>query len=457
MIGVLGILASLVLLIILAYRNFSVIAFAPICVLLAVALDGQTPILASYTQVYMPSLALFISRYFPLFLLGAIFGKLMEDSGSAAKIASILVGWLGPRQAILTIVISCGILTYGGVSLFVVVFAVFPFARSLFQQANLPKRLIPGTIALGSFTFTMTAMPGSIQIQNMIPMPYFKTTSFAAPGWGLAASAIMLALGMTWMNHRARQAFLSGEGYGEELPTQTTETPAGNMPSALAAFLPVFSVVVLNFLFSYFIIPQWNTSYLAEPRFGATDASRVTGIWSGILAMACAVGLTIFLQHGRLANPNKSICDGAAQSLLPIFNTASEFGYGTSIAMLSGFTSVKKFIMGISPDNPLISEAISVNALAAITGSASGGLSIALESLGATYYETGIAKGINPELLHRIASLSSGGLDTLPHNGAVITLLVICGMTHRQSYKDIFVVSVLVPVIATATVLLLAH
>ena len=468
MTGLIGIVLSLLLLMYLAYRDVSVLVLAPLCAMLAVVFDGGLPVLATYTQIFMVSVGQFVTAYFPLFMLGAIFGKLMEDSGAASRIADVIVGAVGRQRTMLAIVLSCGVLTYGGVSLFVVVFAVFPLSRSLFQQAEVPRRLIPAAIALGSFTFTMTAMPGTVQIQNLIPMSFFGTTSFAAPGLGLIGSAIMLSLGMMWLNRQADKAAKDGEGFdatavrtaGNKVPAATFDefSPINRDQSHLSslyAFAPIFSVLILNFVLSQWIIPHWETSYLADEQFGQTELAKVLGTWSTILSMLAAIIITIGLYFRNIEQLKRSLAEGARSSLLPVFNTASEFGYGNTIKSLAGFAVVQKFVTGIAPGNPLISEAIAVNSLAAMTGSASGGLSIALKALGETYYERGTAAGIHPELLHRIASMSCGGLDSLPHNGAVITLLLICGVTHRQSYKDVGVVSVICPLIATIIVLVL--
>ena len=368
---------------------------------------------------------------------------------------------VGVNRTILAIVLSCGILTYGGVSLFVVVFAVFPLSNSLFRQADIPRRLIPATIALGSFTFTMTAMPGTVQIQNQIPMRFFLTNSFAAPGLGCIGSLIMLGLGMLWLNSQATRARRSGEGFGAILPTDdgaadgATNADTRKLQSVWSAFAPIICVVVLNFVFSQFVIPGWDASYLAEEQFGSTDLNRVKGTWSTILSMVVALLITVGLHFRSIDKLKVSLAVGARSSLLPIFNTASEYGYGNTIKNLAGFAIVQKFVTGIAPGNPLISESIAVNALAAMTGSASGGLSIAMKALGETYYQRGIEAGINPELMHRVASMSCGGLDSLPHNGAVITLLLICGVTHRQGYKDVAAVTIACPLAATVTVILL--
>ncbi len=461
MIGVAGIVLSLLLLIYLAYRDTSVLILAPVCALLAVMCDGNLPWLAAYTQIFMGSVGQFVKDYFPLFLLGALLGKLMEDSGCAAKIANVIVLAVGVERTVLAIVLSCAILTYGGVSLFVVVFAVFPLSRSLFREATIPRRLIPAAIALGSFTFTMTALPGTMQIQNQIPMQFFRTTSFAAPGLGCIGGAIMLLLGMLWLNSCVARARNNGEGFGpllssdESSPVTSDADASRSLPSAWKAFAPIVCVIGLSFLFSQLIIPGWDVSYLSEERFGKTELSKVVGQWSTILSLFVTLLITGVLHYRSVEKLRVSLSLGAKSSLLPVLNTACEYGYGNTIQSLAGFAVVQNFVTGIAPANPLVSEAIAVNALAAITGSASGGLSIALKTLGETYYDRAITMGIDPQLLHRVASMSCGCLDSLPHNGAVITLLLICGVTHRQSYRDVGVVTVICPLVATAVVVFL--
>jgi H+/gluconate symporter-like permease len=480
MLSIAPILLSLALLMFLAYRGISVLILAPAMALLAVLLSPDAPLLASYTQVFMKALGGFVALFFPLFLLGAIFGKLMEDSGAARVIAARIIDWLGAGRAVLAIVLACAVLTYGGVSLFVVAFAVYPIAVELFRAVDVPKRLIPATIALGAFTFTMTALPGTPAIQNAIPMPYFGTTPFAAPGLGLIGGAVMLALGAAWLLRRARRAALDGEGYGSDaddasgLPRSvrphaqgegydvaelgTPHAPASEtapLPGFGAAMAPIVAVVALNWLFSAQILPRLDSSYLANPLYGPTRLDAVRGTWAIIAALAFSNLLLIALARGSLLNLKATLDAGASAAVLPIFNTASQVGYGAVIASLAGFALIRDAVLAIAPGNPLISLSVAVNLLAGITGSASGGMSIALQTLGSTYLELARAANISPELLHRVTSIATGGLDALPHNGAVITLLAICKLTHRQSYLDIFVVAVLAPLAALAVVLVL--
>ena len=480
--GLLGIVLSLALLIWLAYRGVTVLVLGPLCALLAVLLAGA-PLLASYTQVFMPALGRFIVAFFPLFLLGAVFGKLMEDSGSARSIAQWLVGRLGDQRSILAVVLACAVLTYGGVSLFVVAFAIYPIAAALFRAAGTPKRLIPATIALGAFTFTMTALPGTPAIQNAIPMPYFGTTAFAAPGLGVLAGFIMFALGMLWLRRRELTARATGEGYGKSTaPVEDTQaaprtlrehaagegfdlqevgtTPSAaaqlsTLPSIVPAVAPVVAVIVLNYLFSAHLIPALDTRYLARPEFGATHIDALRGVWSIIGALVLSVLLIAALNRRRIADLNLSIGAGANASVMPIFNTASQVGFGAVIASLPAFALIRDAVLGLGDGNPLISLSIAVNILAGITGSASGGMSIALDTLGPTYVEMANAAGISMELMHRVTAIATGGLDALPHNGAVITLLGICHLTHRESYWDIFIVAVVAPIAALVAVVAL--
>jgi H+/gluconate symporter-like permease len=444
----------------LAYRGASVIVLAPALAMLAVAFSGEVPLLAAYTQIFMPALGKFLARYFPIFLLGAVFGRLMDESGCAQSIADRISSTLGSRHAILSVVVCVAVLTYGGVSLFVVAFAIYPLASSVFQSADIPRRLIPGAIALGSGTFTMTCLPGTMQIQNLIPMPYFKTTPFAAPVLGIIGGACIFGLGMLWLNRRARLAAQHSEGYASAGLGPGDDRPAAaddrrRLPSFGFAIALIAGVVLCNFIFAVWI-PKWNTAYLAEPRFGGVTMPDVRGIWSSILALLIACGVLVVCSARCRGRLNAILKASAMDSLLPVFNTASEVGYGATIAALPAFAVIKNALLNFVPSNPLVSEAAAINVLAGITGSASGGLSIALEALGNTYYQRAIEFGVSPDIMHRVASMASGGLDSLPHNGAVITLLIICKLTHKQAYYDIGIVTVVIPIIALALVVALA-
>lgn len=454
MIGIIGIILSLIILMYFAYRGVNVLFLAPVCALVAVIFAGNTPLLATYTQVFMVELGKYLAKFFPIFMLGAIFGKLMDDSGSARVIAEKIATWVGPHRALLAIVLACAILTYGGVSLFVVAFAVYPVGVALMRAGNIPKRLIPGAIALGSFTFTMTALPGTPAIQNAIPGPFFGTTPFAAPILGIIGGFIMFALGMLWLNRRSAAARARGEGFGDHVEATPAAAAMDNPPPFLVAILPIFVVIGLNYLLSKIILPGMDADYLSLPQYGATKLASVIAIWSIVGAVLTACILCTLLNWRRFGNFTDSLNKGTLGSMLPIFNTASEVGYGSVIASLPAFLLVRDAMSAVTT-NPVLGVFIAVNVLAGITGSASGGLSIALQAMSQQYIAEAQLQNISMDLLARVASMSSGGFDSLPHNGAVITLLAICGLTHRQSYVDIFVCSCAIPVLATIVVIVL--
>ena len=476
--GLLGILVGLGLLVWLAFRGWSVLLLAPAAALVA-ALFGGEPLLANWTQIFMGSAARFLAQFFPLFLLGAVFGKLMDDSGSVSAVANFMTESLGERHVMLAVVLAGALVTYGGVSLFVAFFVLAPMARALFRAAAVPRRLMPAAIILGTSTFTMSALPGTPSIQNAIPMPFFGTTPFAAPGLGIVASLIMLGFGLWWLRRAESSARLSGEGYGaeasgsveaaadDELVRERATTarefdPAeinhghrsDSVPSILIAALPLVVVVLVNLTMSLFVLRRLDFSFLAEQRWGGTSVSAVAGVWSVVVALAAAIATVIAFNRGRLPALRESMDAGANASVLPALSVASLVGFGAVIAALPAFAVVRDWVLAIE-GGPLVSLAVATNVLAALTGSASGGLTIALDALGQTYMTIAAQTGINPALMHRVAVIGSGTLDILPHNGAVVTLLAVCGSTHREGYFDIVIVGIVGAILALVAVILL--
>lgn len=442
----------MILIMYLAYKGYSTIITAPIVSLLTLILTTgfDSHLMANYTEVYMVGFANFIKNYFPLFMTGAVFAKLMEEAGYAKSIAHFITKKLGKNKSVLAVVLSGSLLTYGGVSLFVVTFILYPIASMLFKEADIPKRLIPGTIALGAFTFTMTAMPGSPEIQNVIPMKYFGTDTFAAPIIGIFASVLMLTLGMLWLTKRVKSARKNNEGYGKHNDSSIDENYE-NLPNIFKAVIPIIIIFITNLFFSKVYYENINGKYLSSFN---TTLSNVSGTWSVIIAIVLADLFIILTNYKNIKNLKSVLDTGVSNSFRPLLNSSAIVGYGSVIKSLAVFSVIQTFIFGIS-SNPIISEALSVNLICGLTASASGGLGISLDALAPTYLQMSQALNISPEILHRIASLSSGGLDTLPHNGAVITTLAICGLTHKESYKDIFITSVVIPILTTAIVVIL--
>ena len=440
------VIAALILLMFMAYRGYSVILLAPVAAMLAVLLTDPSAVPTVFTGVFMEKMVGFVKLYLPVFMLGAVFGKVIELSGFSKSIVASVIKFFGPKRAILSIVVVCAILTYGGVSLFVVVFAVYPFAAEMFKQSQIPKRLIPGTIALGAFTFTMDSLPGTPQIQNIIPTTFFKTNTWAAPWLGVVGAIFILTTGLIYLEWRRKQAALLGEGYGELHLNEPEIFAQEKLPHPLVALLPLVLVFIANKVLTGLISSHYGA--VAQTTLPGIDhpievqVPAVTAIWSIEGALLLGILSVIFLAYRsvsqKFAEGSKHAVTG---SLTAALNTASEYGFGAVIAALPGFIVIRDGLKAIP--NPLVNEAITVTALAGITGSASGGMSIALAAMSEQFLSAAQAASISPEVLHRVAAMASGGMDTLPHNGAVITLLAVTGLTHKQSYKDIFAITCL--------------
>ncbi|HWK33906.1 MAG TPA: GntP family permease [Hyphomicrobium sp.] len=474
--GLFGILLGLAGLMWFAYRGWSVLLLAPMAAMVAAGFSGE-PILAHWTQTFMSGAGAFLAQFFPLFLLGALFGKLMDDSGSVAAIADFASTRLGKQRAILAVVLGGAVVTYGGVSLFVAFFVLAPMAHGLFRAAAIPQRLMPAAIGLGTSTFTMSALPGTPALQNAIPMPFFGTTPFAAPGLGIIAAAIMLAFGLWWLARAEARARRAHEGYGDapdaqarssvddDLIRERATTAQGfdpaeirhgrlsdERPGILIAALPLAVVIGVNFIMAMIVLPGIDAAFLAEDRWGATTLPAISGVWAVVIALAAAILTLICLNHRRLRALRASMDAGVNAAVLPAFSVASLVGFGAVVAALPAFDVVRAWLLGVG-GGPVVSLAIAANVLSAITGSASGGLTIALDALGSTYMRLAAEANIDPALLHRVAVMSAGTLDSLPHNGAIVTLLAVCGQSHRQSYFDIVMVCIVGAIIALLAVI----
>ena len=469
--GLFAILFALGLLMWLAYRGWSILLVAPLAALVAAAVSRE-PLLAHWTQTFMGGAARFFIQWFPMFLLGGLFGKLMDDSGSISSIARFLTERLGTRNTMLAVVLASALVTYGGVSVFVAFFVLVPMAQTMFKSADLPRRLLPATIGLGAFTFTMSALPGSPSVNNAIPMPYFGTTTFAAPGIGIIASVITLAFGLWWLRRAEAAARKAGEGYGGDVDaapvidekTREHATAAGEFdpaeaqhgkrassePSFVLAVLPLFVVIVVNFLMSLIVFPRLDFAFLAKEVWGGTTIGAVAGLWSLLLALGAGTLAIVIINYSRLPSLRESLDAGANSSALPILTISSLVGFGAVVAALPAFAVVRDAVLSI-PGGPLVSLTVSMNVLAGLTGTASGGMAIALNALGDTFLRLGAEHGVDPALMHRITTISAGTLDALPHNGTVLMLLQISKLTHKDSYFDMVmtvIVSVIISLVA---------
>lgn len=425
MISMVGLIGGLILLTVLVMRGMNLLVVAPLSAVVVAVLNGLPlfPQLAAegeadFVSSYMDGFSGFITSWYLMFLAGAIFGKVMEDSGAADSVSNWIISKIGMKNAVLAVILACAVLTYGGVSLFVVAFAVYPMAVSLFKEANLPRRFIPGALAFGSTTFTMTSA-GSPEIQNWIPIPYLGTDPYA--GWevSIIIAVFMFVLGYWWLMKIIKRAVKNGEHFIER-ETDNKEIRE-SLPNPIVSIIPLLSVLIVSFIF----------------HDSLSQSALILALLSGILT-------TWLFNRKYFRDFWKAVGEGTTGALIAIGNTAAVVGFGGVAKVTPAFATAVDFMTSI-PGDPLIGGAVAVIVIAGLTGSSSGGQTIALPILGPHYLDM----GVNAEALHRTVSLSSGTLDSLPHGGyTVTTIRAIAGETHKSAYPTFFCLVVLVPLIA---------
>ncbi|TWJ08924.1 GntP family permease [Altererythrobacter ishigakiensis] len=447
MIGLLGLVAGLGLLIWLALRDVNIIFASVICALVVIVTNAL-PLADSLMGAYLSGdlgAFTFAGRFFLLFAAGAMFGKIMGESHAATSVAMAMVRAMGKERILWITVLACALLTYGGVVVFVVIFAMYPLGLRLLKEADIPKRLFCGAAALGAGTFTLTALPGTPSIHNVIPTLKLGTDLFAAPLLGLFGGALMFALGMVYLERERVKACANGEGFapGPRDVIPDLNEIARDVPPWPLAVLPLALVIA---------------TILAPRLLGGADsenaiiafANAQPVIWpSFALLIASLVALAIFPAVRR--KPLQILGEGTQDAIMPLMATSAVIGFGGVVAQTGGFTLFTETVLGLDLP-PMMSMFAAASTVSGITGSSSGGLQIFMATLADDY----LALGIAPEELHRLVAMASGGLDSLPHCGAVIAMLTITQLTHKQAYKDVGVVTVVVPIVATLATIVLA-
>ncbi|MDR1475681.1 MAG: hypothetical protein LBI30_04180 [Holosporales bacterium] len=445
MFSIISIFVTTLLLSYLVYRGNTILLFSAFCTVVLVLLgEGSAADLVKHIQILLYALSKYFVLYFPIFLLGAVFGNLLKKSGYGKVIAYWLVEKVGRDQAVLSTVLLCATLTYSGVSLFVITFVVYPVIKPLFQCANLPKRLIPAAIAFGSFTFTMTAFPGSSSVVNVMPTGFFHTDAYAASVLGIVCGSAMFVIGMAWFNYRIKQADLLQEGYLEGFVFEEQELIDRNDPF-IVAILPLIIIIAAGLLLPACFEITPDCDYLNKRQYSLSDINTFADNIYIAIGLLAGIGTIIISNYRNLDDIKRVINKGAEFSLVPIVSTASVMGYGAVVAAVPAFSALKSVIASWSLDSPILSASLASIVFSSCSGSASMGMSMILANIGDFLYKAAVSLGTDPEILHRITSMSVGIFDSLPSNGAIISIMAVTSLTFRESYKDMFVTTVLVP------------
>lgn len=444
-----GLLASVALLIWMALKGIDIVFAALVCSLVVIITNGL-PVAQSITEFYSfgPLGAFtFAGKFFVLFVTGAMFGRIMGESHAATSIALALVRRLGAHRALWITTLSCAVLTYGGVVVFVVIFAMYPLGLQLLKQADIPKRLFCAALALGSGTFTLSALPGTPSIQNVIAAVALDTDLFAGGWLGILGTGIMFFGGMWYLERQRLLASARGEHFepGPKDEGLTSGADGSDHPSWWLAVLPLALVLLTILLPRLIPLVVHDTALNSMP--GLVQMLRFASaqpiVWPGI-ALTLGTVLAVVLFGSIRSNALLIMGRGANDAIFPVINTAAVIGFGGVVTHTSGFHSFTQLMLD-SGLPPLVSVFTSVSLVSAITGSSSGGLQIFMQTMAPAFLEMGLDAGT----LHRIATMASGGFDSLPHCGAIVAMLTITGLTHRQAYRDVGIITVVIPVFAT--------
>ncbi len=437
MVSTIGLVGALALLIYMTVRGVNILIAGPVAAALVALTSGIAwlPPLAvgdapDFASTYMAGFTGFFADWFFMFLLGAIFGEVMGASGAAASVAHWIIDRIGIKHAVLAVVAACAVLTYGGVSVFIVGFSVYPLAVHLYREANLPRRFIPAALCFGSVTFTMTSA-GSPEVQNLIPMQYLGTTAYAAWQVSLVVAILMAVTGYVLLQMMVKRAVARGETFEARASDSNMDQP-DFMPHPLLCLLPLVAVLGVFMMFQY---PQ-NLG-----AFSALMPTESLDKWALVAALGAGtiIALLIGLRE-RLKMP-AAFSRGATGAVVAITNTCAVVGFGAVATLSPAFQDALQIVQNL-PGDPLVGAAIAVTVIAGLTGSASGGQSIALPLIAPHYLDM----GANPAELHRTVAIASGALDSLPHNGYIVTTIrAICGETHADAYGPVGVLTVFVP------------
>lgn len=442
-----GLLGSVGLLIWLALRGVNIILASLLCSMVVIFTNGL-PIAEGISDYYSfgPLGAFtFAGKFFLLFAAGAIFGRVMGDSHAASSIALALVRRLGAHRALWITVLACALLTYGGVVVFVVIFAIYPLGLKLLQEADIPKRLFCAALALGSGTFTLTALPGTPSIHNVIASVALGTDLFAGFWLGIVGGALMFAAGIWYLERQRNKALLQGEHFTPGPGDRVSDVDEEGYPHWVLACLPL--LVVLSTIITPRVISLVLGADTLQAEGTLYDLLRFAGnqpiVWPSI-ALFFGTLLAVFLFSAVRKDALAVVGDGTQDAIMPLINTAAVIGFGGVVTHTAGFNTFTSMMLESSLP-PLLSVFTSVSLVSAITGSASGGLQIFMQTMAPSYLEM----GVDPQVLHRISTMASGGFDSLPHCGAIVAMLTITGLSHREAYRDVGIITVVIPVLVT--------
>lgn len=435
--SIIGILLGLAILIVFALKGVSLYVLAPFAALV-VAIFAGGDILTAMTETYMAGFANFMKSYFLMFALSSIFAKIMSDSG-AAKVIALKVAALVRRApakyqrllAVLSVGIMTAILTVGGINLYCCIFVLVSIGKDLFEEFDIPWHLYM-TSSLGSGSFTMSMIPGTPAIQNLIPMDVLGTKATAAPMLGIISTVLCIVLSVIYVKYALTKTEKRGEHFlptGAKVAAASVGEESGEAPSIPLLVCLVPSIALLVALNGF-------------------QLNAVVSLLVAVIAALLLFGRSLVKEKVNIAN---CFADGIRNAIMVLLNVCVIVGFGSVVSSTAGYTAIMSALDYI-PGPPIFQLFVAVNIAAGVAGSASSALGIGL----GMFAEKFLAMGISPDVIHRISVMASGGLDTLPHSSGTASALGVAQLSHKEGYMHVFWLNTVIPVAVTAFACVLA-
>lgn len=430
--GIFGILLGILTIILFIIKKFNIIIAAPIATIV-VLLFNDVNILETVfgkENSYMTALAGFVASNFAIFLLGSILAKYMDKSGATIAIANRVLGVVGtknPYNALVALFIISALLTYGGINVFVIIFALIPMAKPIFKELNLSWKLVAIPVFGGTSTFTMTMLPGAPSLHNVVPSTALGTTLTAAPLIGIVTSIVAIIFILVFMKISLSKSLRNNEVFNDdEKGENNVVTSERDLPSFIISLLPIVVLIAIILLFS-----------------------SVNNII--IVALIVAIILSAILFRKQIEQQKEVLSQGATESVSSTITTGSTIAFGSIATGVPAFKGVFKLIQSI-PGPPVLSLMIGTGLISGITASAVGAIGIAVANFAPYYLEL----GLDPETVHRAIAVGSGALAIVPYSGFLIIFNNLAGLTMKDTFKNAFISISVTSWVAMAVIVIMA-
>ena len=408
--SVLGFFISMILFVFLSMKKWNVALVSIFASFILMCFNGINPLIG-FSGAFSDGLSGFVGKWWLMFILGSVFGKIMQDTGLSVLIATLLISRVQCNPILAVLIISI-IMSYGGISTFVIAFTIYPIASELFQRADIETTIMPAVILFCPTTLAMTMLPGSPSVQNIIPTAYLGTNIYAAPLLGILASIITFSLGYRYLKRTAN--------IKNNMPKYIPSEPHFNIID-FSCFLPCIILWVVALL----LIQLHIDSQIA------VELSLLCGI-------ICAIAIS-----GVKSNVLESLNNGVQSGLKTLIITSLIMGYGNLVKSMDSFVWVTDKLYSLF-DNEIVSSIIAVNIIAALTGSSLTSLQILFD----TFLDRIRISELPAENIHRIIAIASGGLDSMPYATGVVVANDLAHTEQSKTYKHIFITCALIPLLA---------